>query len=335
MALASASCVACRADSPALDAPERTALLDEVAGLVGGGAWRHARADTDLRVRELRPGIAVHQCGGWSRGTGRSPPRDRDGMGQGARHLVDACHRGPAPERLHPRRALQRGPPRLMGTAGDAPAPGSRANYLEALGIDIWVRREAPAPDDIPDDMEAPEATVAPGTVTAAVSAPRSHASVPGAGETGQADATDETSPVVEEAVSFVVRGFRLGQVLALIDEPWWGTPPFLSRCCERHERLGFRRAGRVAFRVASVAGLGLRRRGGRPCLSRVCRSAVRRGRADPCGRGARGGAPGLALRGSLPLPGAHGLRQRCLRWRRVRRGGKSESCGKRIVRAS
>ena len=114
-----------------------------------------------------------------------------------------------------------------MGTAGDAPAPGSRANYLEALGIDIWVRREAPAPDDIPDDMEAPEATVAPGTVTAAVSAPRSHASVPGAGETGQADATDETSPVVEEAVSFVVRGFRLGQVLALIDEPWWGHRRF------------------------------------------------------------------------------------------------------------
>ena len=107
-----------------------------------------------------------------------------------------------------------------MGTAGDAPKPGSRANYLEALGIDVWVRREAPAPDDI----DAPEATVESGTVTAAVSAPRSHASVPDTGETGQAavDAMDETSPVVGETVSFVVRGFRLGQVLTLIDEPWW-----------------------------------------------------------------------------------------------------------------
>ena len=112
-----------------------------------------------------------------------------------------------------------------MGAAGDAPAPGFRASYLEALGIDLWVRREASAPDDI----DAPEATVEPGTVTAAVSTPRSHASVPDTRETGQAavDATDETSPVVEEAVSFVVRGFRLGQVLALIDEPWWGHRRF------------------------------------------------------------------------------------------------------------
>ena len=46
MALASESCVACRADSPALDAAERTALLDEVPG------WSvEARGDMPVLTR--------------------------------------------------------------------------------------------------------------------------------------------------------------------------------------------------------------------------------------------------------------------------------------------
>ncbi len=71
---------------------------------------------------------------------------------------------------------------------------GRRRTYLDALDIDVWVRRDAPAAES---GIEAD----------------------PTGGVTCQPADPD---PAAGEAVTFRIRGFRLGQALALVDESLW-----------------------------------------------------------------------------------------------------------------
>ena len=69
-----------------------------------------------------------------------------------------------------------------------------RRTYLDALDIDVWVRRDAPPADSgVCED--------------------------PTGGVTGQ---PADPGPSAGAAVTFRIRGFRLGRALALVDESLW-----------------------------------------------------------------------------------------------------------------
>ncbi|MCY3819975.1 MAG: hypothetical protein OXH52_11525 [Gammaproteobacteria bacterium] len=89
--------------------------------------------------------------------------------------------------------------------------PCASLAYLDALGIDVWVRRE------LLDARARVAASHTPETDPAAGVAPVGEvASQPAVAPAG------ESSQAVGEAVAFTIRCVRFGRVLALIDAPLW-----------------------------------------------------------------------------------------------------------------
>ena len=113
-----------------------------------------------------------------------------------------------------------------------------RLAYLRALDIDVWVRRDHAPPNE--RQTEAQPHTEAPAPSTRRI--PPSHDAAHGAAvtppptpvrptpETSVAADGDAPTPVAPDPpVRFVIRCFKQGNTLALVDEPLW-----------RHRRLLF-----------------------------------------------------------------------------------------------
>ena len=88
--------------------------------------------------------------------------------------------------------------------------PPASLAYLDALGIDVWVRRE----------LLAERAAAAQRARKRAPKTDVEQARVPVAEPEPVAEATD--TPVGEPPVAFTIRCVRFGRVLALIDESLW-----------------------------------------------------------------------------------------------------------------
>ncbi len=89
--------------------------------------------------------------------------------------------------------------------------PSASLAYLDALGIDVWVRRELLAARTRADAGHTPKTDAATGR------APVGEV----AGRPAVAHAGEAPQPV-GEAVAFTIRCVRFGRVLALIDAPLW-----------------------------------------------------------------------------------------------------------------
>ena len=114
-----------------------------------------------------------------------------------------------------------------------------RLAYLKALDIDVWVRRDHAPPDERRPEAEPHTETPAPTTRrvppnhdaahgAAAVPPPaRPVRPTPRTSVTADGDAPTPAPP--DPPVQFVIRCFKQGNTLALVDEPLW-----------RHRRLLF-----------------------------------------------------------------------------------------------
>lgn len=98
--------------------------------------------------------------------------------------------------------------------------PPASLAYLDALGIDVWVRRDL-ARNRRFRERERPGA-VAARTTSADRGAQRSAAAAGTPRREQKTDVAERRMPAGEPSVAFTIRCVRFGRVLALIDEALW-----------------------------------------------------------------------------------------------------------------
>lgn len=104
--------------------------------------------------------------------------------------------------------------------------PPASLAYLDALGIDVWVRRELAS--QVASNERLAEAPASRGGRPAVDEGSRAGTlAEPARKREAETDIAAERTPAGEPPVAFTIRCVRFGRVLALIDESLWGERRF------------------------------------------------------------------------------------------------------------